>query len=103
MAKMSQQDKRDFRTPLMELKALWDSLEAIDVGSVGRHGNSTLNLTKVIALALLTFGWNQQRTFGNRFADAHAAISRSFSPTALAGSFQTLMVVLRSCGDTTGG
>lgn len=96
---MSQQDGVDLRTPLAELKELLRPIREMDFGSIARHGNAALDLTAVAIMALLTFGWNQQQTLGKRFGDAHQATKRGFPSAFLAGSYQALMVALRSCGD----
>ncbi|WP_404310733.1 transposase [Neorhodopirellula lusitana] len=99
---MSHQDKDDLRTPVAELKELLAPILEVGVGGISRHGNAVLDLTGVMIIALLTFGWNRQQTLGGRFDDAKTAAKRSLGSVVLAGSFQALMVVLRGCGDSLG-
>lgn len=99
---MPHQDKDDLRTPVAELKELLAPIRAINVDGISRHGNAVLDLTGVMIIALLTFGWNQQQTLGGRFEDAQAAAKRTLGSMLLAGSFQALMVVLRASGDSLG-
>lgn len=96
---MSHQDKEDLRTPLANLKDLLKPMRKIDVAGIQRHGNATLHLSGVLIVALLTFGWNQQKTLGSRFSDAYGAAERSLDGISLARSFQALMVALRACGN----
>lgn len=100
---MPHQDKNDLRTPLAELKELLAPIDQVNLGKVGRHGNAVLDLTGIAVIALLTFGWNQQQTLGDRFENAAIAAKRGLFGVLLAGSFQALMVVLRGCGDTIAG
>lgn len=97
---MSHQDKDDLRTPVAELKDLLAPIRNVDIGGISRHGNAVLDLTGVIVTAVLAFGWNQEKTLGDRFQDARAAADRTLGGIPLAGSFQALMVVLRACGDS---
>lgn len=96
---MSHQDKDDLRTPLAQLKELIQPVFQADLDSVARHGNAQLKLMSVAVMALLTFGWNQKQTLGRRFDDAQQATGRSCGWFGLAGSYQALMVALRSCGN----
>ena len=70
---MPHQDKDDLRTPVAELKELLAPIRQVSVDAIGRHGNATLDLTGIMITALLTFGWNQQKTLGDRFEDAVSA------------------------------
>jgi len=96
---MPHQDKDDLRTPLAELKALVRPFCDLDLGSVPRHGNAQLDQVGVVIMALLTFGWSQKQTIGERLDEAKQATRRIFKSAALAGSHQALMVALRACGD----
>lgn len=96
---MSHQDKDDLCTPVTQLKELLAPIRQVDLGDVTRHGNASLDLTGVMVMALLTFGWNQQQTLGDRFDDAQAAAKRILGRIPLAGSFQAMMVALRACGE----
>ncbi len=62
---MPHQDKDDLRTPLAELKELLAPINQIELAAIARHGNAVLDLTSVVIMALLTFGWNQQQTLGD--------------------------------------
>jgi hypothetical protein len=97
---MPHQDTEDLRTPVAELKELLAPIRDICLANISRHGNATLDLAGLMTLALLTFGWNQQQTLGDRFKEAHGAARRAFVGRLLAGSFQSLMVALRACGDS---
>ena len=99
---MSHQDKDDLRTPLAQLKELLEPIRSVSVEGTKRHGNAVLDLTGVMVIALLTFGWNRQQTLGDRFGDAREAARRTMGSVLLAGSFQALMVALRACGDRLG-
>lgn len=84
---MSHQDKDDLRTPLAQLKELLEPIRSVSVEGTKRHGNAVLDLTGVMVIALLTFGWNRQQTLGDRFGDAKEAARRSMGSVLLAGSF----------------
>jgi hypothetical protein len=96
---MSHQDQKDLRTPLAELKELFEPIAELELDTIPRHGNAQLSLTALAITALMTFGWNQQKTLGARFEVASEAAKRSFATHALAGSYQALMVALRACGN----
>lgn len=96
---MPHQDMDDLRTPLAELKELFRPLEDCSLESVRRHGNASLDLVGIAVMAVLTFGWNQRHTLGERFSDAQQATKRRFASASLAASYQALMVALRACGD----
>lgn len=96
---MSHQDQKDLRTPLAELKELFEPIAKLEFDKVPRHGNARLSSMAITITALMTFGWNQKSTLETRFAIAIEAAKRSFAPHTLAGSYQALMVVLRACGN----
>jgi hypothetical protein len=96
---MPHQDTEDLRTPLAQLKELLAPIQEINLANIRRHGNATLNPSGLMIVALLTFGWNQQQTLGDRFKEARNAAQSTLINSLLAGSFQALMVALRACGD----
>lgn len=98
-SEMPHQDKDDLRTPLAELKALVRPFCDLDLGSVHRHGNAQLDQVGAVIMVLLTFGWSQKQTIGERLNEAKRASRRIFKSAALAGSHQALMIALLACGD----
>jgi hypothetical protein len=95
---MPHQDKDDLRTPFHELKEILASLAEANLESVSRHGNASLGGLGTATLALLTFGWGRLKTLSVRFDTAQEATKRVCGGIAIAGSYQALMVALRSCG-----
>jgi hypothetical protein len=95
---MPHQDKDDLRTPFHELKEILASLADANLESVSRHGNASLGGLGTATLALLTFGWGRLKTLSVRFDTAQEATKRVCGGIAIAGSYQALMVALRSCG-----
>ncbi len=95
---MPHQDTEDLRTPAAQFKLLMEPIQKLSFQAIYRHGNATLHLSGIAIVALLTFGWNQQRNLGERFEEARNAVRVSLDAVKLPGSFQALMVALRACG-----
>lgn len=97
---MSQQGQDDHRTPLHELKEVFEFLHDADLDSTSRHGNATVGGLAIGLTAILTFGWSQGKSLSQRFASACNAAIRVGTTADAITSRQGLFAALAACGDT---
>jgi len=95
---MPHQDNDDLRTPLQDLKSLFELLPADQLLDFPRHGNATVNGIVLAMTAIITFGWTKKDALTERFQTARDAVSRMFSQATIATTRQGLFSALRPCG-----
>lgn len=95
---MPHQDNDDLRTPLQDLKSLFELLPADQLRNQPRHGNATINGIVLAMTAIAAFGWTKKDALSERFQTARDTVSRIFPNRAIVTTRQGLFSALGQCG-----
>src|SRR5690606_21567012 len=71
----------------------------VELDQTPRHGNASVSLRTLAAMAIVCWGWSTRRTLTQRMDEAAKVVSRLF-PQALTASRQGVLQALKSCGET---
>lgn len=96
---MTHQDEKDFRTPIMELKALFMEFGVQDLEPSQRHGNARIMESALAAMAITLFGIVRDDSLSFRFQTVQKCLANVWSGVVIAKSRQGMFKALVSCGD----
>lgn len=96
---MLHQDARDDLRSLQSLVVVFQRLLPERLKLFRRHGNSKIEPTALVAVAIACFGWTCQGTLDDRFTLANLAICRVLGLKRNVGTRQGILKALASCGD----
>lgn len=94
---MSHQDSADRRISFASLEAIFEFLLPEDLDQTPRHGNASVSLRTLAAMAIVCWGWSTRRTLTQRMDEAAKVVSRLFSQT-LSASRQGVLQALDPLG-----
>ncbi|HMO16441.1 MAG TPA: IS4 family transposase [Pirellulaceae bacterium] len=96
---MPHQDNDDLRTPVQDLKSLFELLPVDQLRDQPRHGNAIISASVLAITAIIAFGWTKKDALTERFQTARDAASRMFPNMAIATTRQGLFSALAQCGN----